>query len=157
MTDAESLLLHLSARETRDSFRGRHTGPEPTQTRSPPRKVTHQLPPRPSCPGAVEPLPTGGLRLTPLKTLVRSAYRPQVVQRVRDHFFLEITNIDTAMRLVTLYAARKHFWRAWNPGLNVSAQDFVERSRTPSAKVKQTSRLYAQFPANHRQSSNQRP
>ena len=106
---------------------------------------------------ALSSLPTGGLRLTPLKTLVRSAYRPQVVQRVRDHFFLEITNIDTAMRLVTLYAARKHFWRAWNPGSNVSAQDFVERSRTPSAKVKQTSRLYAQFPANHRQSSNQRP
>ena len=60
--------------------------------------------------------------ITSFKTLFRSTYRLEVVQRIRDRFFLGMTNIDTAMLLVTLYAAEKHVRRAWNPGSNVSVQ-----------------------------------
>ena len=112
------LLPHLSARETRDSFRARHTGTRSNANRSPPRKVTHQQPPRPSWSCAMEPLSTGGLSLTPCKkTPVHSTYRPQVVWRVRDRFFLGMTSVDTAMRSVTLYPAEKHVWWTKNPGV----------------------------------------
>ena len=52
------------------------------------------------------------------KTLDLSTYRPQVVQRVPDRFFLDMTNIDT-----------KHVRRAWKSNSDLSLVHWTVRNK----------------------------